>query len=116
MPPPSPVDSFRHAVPRVLGALLLALLPFAAPSQGLLTATPTAQTVVQSDQARAEVLRRVLASVIERCVVARVTARAEQTSRRLNNIQRRGHNRNILINRTAGTRNMGQAETVYDAV
>ncbi|MCV0439670.1 MAG: thioredoxin family protein [Hydrogenophaga sp.] len=56
MPPPSPVDSFRHAVPRVLGALLLALLPFAAPSQGLLTATPTAQTVVQSDQARAELL------------------------------------------------------------
>ncbi|WP_084360765.1 protein-disulfide reductase DsbD family protein [Hydrogenophaga palleronii] len=48
-------SSVRRASRLLLGGLLLALAPLAAPAQGLLSATP-AQTVVQSDQARAELL------------------------------------------------------------
>jgi len=48
-------SSVRRATRQLFGALLLALAPFSVPAQGLLSGTP-AQTVVQSDQARAELL------------------------------------------------------------
>ncbi|MGE4238575.1 MAG: protein-disulfide reductase, partial [Hydrogenophaga sp.] len=46
----------RRALVRLCGAVLCVGLPVAALAQGLLSGTPTAQTVVQSDQARAELL------------------------------------------------------------
>ncbi|WP_137918418.1 thioredoxin family protein [Hydrogenophaga sp. 2FB] len=46
------VPSVRHA----FGALLLALAPFSLQAQGLLGGAPVSATVVQSDQARAELL------------------------------------------------------------
>ncbi len=49
-------SSVRHATRHLLGALLLALAPLSVPAQGLLSGAAPAQTVVQSDQARAELL------------------------------------------------------------
>lgn len=53
-----PLNAFSsacRATRHLFGALLLAIAPFSVPAQGLLSGTP-AQTVVQSDQARAELL------------------------------------------------------------